>query len=130
MNGRISFLLPLLLCLLAIGCGGKGTVPNLDAKAAVQFEPAPPVVGENSIKVTLADSAGAPVRLGRIQVEGNMNHAGMRPVFTELIENEPGRYAGTIEFTMGGDWFLLLTAEPSSEGRLNEKVEVPGVKAK
>jgi hypothetical protein len=118
-------------CLSAAGCGRReAAAPELEAKVAVQFSPNPPVVGKNDLEITLTDPVGKPLRLGRIQVEGNMNHAGMKPVFVELAENEPGKYAGAIEFTMGGDWFLLLSAEPSPEGRLNKKVDVPGVEPK
>lgn len=120
-----------LLCLTVTGCGKKQAVaPELDAKVVLQFSPNPPVVGSNDIEMTLTDAAGKPLQFGMVKVEGNMNHAGMKPVFAELIENDPGKYAGTIEFTMGGDWFLLVTSEDSPQGRLSKKVDVPGVKAK
>jgi hypothetical protein len=113
------------------GCQKKeAAAPEMDAKLAVQFTPNPPVVGQNDIEITATDAAGQPVQLGMIKVEGNMNHAGMKPVFAELIENEAGKYAGTIEFTMAGDWVLLVTSEASAEGSLNKKIDVPGVKAK
>lgn len=125
------FITLLLLSLALSGCGKKEeAAPELEAKVAVQFNPNPPVIGENELEITVTNAAGAPVELGMIKVEGNMNHAGMKPVFAELMENEPGKYAGTIEFTMGGDWFLLVTSDPSPEGHLNKKVDVPGVKAK
>jgi hypothetical protein len=121
----------LLLFLPVIGCGKKEAVaPEIDAKVAVQFSPNPPVVGENEIEIALTDTAGKPLQFGMVKVEGNMNHAGMKPVFAELIENDPGKYAGTIEFTMGGDWFLLVTSEDSPQGRFSKKIDVPGVKAK
>ena len=131
-NAGCNLFIPLLLLSLALSACSKKeeTVPELDAKVAVQFNPNPPEVGQNDLEITLTNAAGQPVELGMIKVEGNMNHAGMKPVFAELMENEPGKYAGTIEFTMGGDWFLLVTSDPSPEGHLNKKVDVPGVKAK
>lgn len=129
--GRTPHLAVLLCGLNLIGCGNReASSPGIDAKVSIQFEPNPPIVGKNNLEVTLTDPSGKSIQLGMIKVEGNMNHAGMKPVFAELMENDPGKYAGSIELTMGGDWFLLLSSEPSPEGQLNAKVDVPGVKAK
>lgn len=117
--------------LMAAGCRPKtDTGPGADVKAVVEFAPHPPTVGVTELTVALTDAAGQPVRLGRLEVEGNMNHAGMRPVFAHLAETEPGRYAGKLEFTMGGDWFLLLTGRLPEGGRFDKKVDVPGVRSK
>jgi len=56
-----------------------------------------------------------------------MNHAGMRPVFADLAEGDPGRFQGEIEFTMGGDWFLLLSGKSTEGERFRVKVDLPGV---
>ena len=126
-----ALILTVSLLILVYGCGKKEVAaPEMDVKLQVQFSPNPPVLGENQLEITLTDAAGKPVQLGMIKVEGNMNHAGMKPVFAKLLENNPGKYAGTIEFSMGGDWFLLVTSEASPEGQLNKKIDVPGVKAK
>jgi hypothetical protein len=114
-----------------IGCGRKEpTVQDINAKVAIQFSPAPPVIGKNDLEIIITDESGKPVQLGMIKVEGNMNHAGMKPIFAELIENEPGKYSGRIDFTMGGDWFLLVSSDESPDGKLNQKIDVPGVKPK
>ncbi len=125
------FLLLLAACsaLLAAGCRPKAT-SLVSVDVAVEFSPAPPAVGSSALKIALADPAGRPLRLDRLEVEGNMNHAGMRPVFAQLAENEPGHYAGTIEFTMGGDWFLLLTGHTPDGRTFEKKIDVPGVRSK
>ena len=115
---------------LFVACRPAPNGAQIDAEAIVRFDPNPPVIGTNMLTVSLTNTAGQPVRLGAIDVEGNMNHAGMRPVFARLQETAPGKYTGPIHFTMGGDWFLLLTRESAAEGTLNEKVDVPGVRAK
>jgi hypothetical protein len=121
----------LLICSALVGgCSSEPAAAGHDVDVAIEFVPNPPAEGATDIRIALTDAAGRPVRLGHIEVEGNMNHAGMKPVFARLEETEPGRYGGTIEFTMGGDWFLLLSGPPTGEGRLSKKVDVRGVKAK
>lgn len=126
---RVSLLL-LLGGVAAAGCRPQAAENGSDLKAEVEFDPSPPAVGPTDLEIVLKDAAGKPVRMGRLEVEGNMNHAGMTPVFTQLEETEPGQYAGTIEFTMGGDWFLLLSGELPDGRRFEKKVDVPGVKSK
>ena len=75
----------------------------------------------------LTDSAGQPLEAKSLEVEGNMNHAGMKPVFSTLRPTAPGRYEGTLEFTMAGDWFLLITGQSADGRRIDEKIDVPGV---
>lgn len=116
------------VALLTAGCRPKAT-DTAAVQAAVEFTPAPPVAGANTVKLTLADAAGHPLRLGQIEVEGNMNHAGMQPVFARLEETGPGRYEGRIEFTMGGDWFLLVSGQTPDGRRFEKKIDVAGVKA-
>ncbi len=127
---RRALLLLLLGGVWILGCrpGTNGT--DVDAQVAIEFDPRPPAVGTTGLKIILTDPESRPVRLEQLEVEGNMNHAGMRPVFTRLEETEPGHYVGTIEFTMGGDWFLLLSGQLSGGGRFHKKVDVPGVKPK
>lgn len=125
-----ALLVLLLGGVLILGCRPETAGTDVDAQVTIEFDPSPPAVGTAGLKITLTDPAGQPVQLGTLEVEGNMNHAGMRPVFTRLQEAEPGRYAGTLEFTMGGDWFLLLSGQLAGGGRFNQKVDVPGVKPK
>ena len=94
------------------------------------LDPSPPVVGDNHLSLTLADATGAPLKGAEVKVEGNMNHAGMTPSFADLKEVEPGKYAGTLKFTMGGDWFLLVSAKTSDGKAVERKFDVPGVKSK
>lgn len=127
---RIVMAVLFLSGVLMSGCRPKDAADEIDVQAAVEFMPDPPAVGGTALVIILTDAAGQPVRLGHLEVEGNMNHAGMKPVFTRLEETEPGRYAGTIRFSMGGDWFLLLSGQFPGEGRLNKKIDVPGVRSK
>ena len=43
-----------------------------------------------------------------ISLEGDMTHAGMSPVVSEAKEIAPGRYQGTLDLNMRGDWTVLF----------------------
>jgi hypothetical protein len=111
-----------------------GCTPRQSAPAELQFhvslEPAQPAVGQATVLLSLTDASGVPVEGADVRVEGNMNHAGMKPSFAALQEQEPGKYSGTIEFTMGGDWFLLINATTSDGKRAEHKIDVLGVQTK
>jgi hypothetical protein len=119
----------LLLALLAAGlaaCSGGGSGEG-DVSITFRLEPRPPRVGTADLELRLIDPAGDPVPGASVAVEANMNHAGMQPTFATLEERGGGLYAGTIEFTMGGDWFLLVTAELEDGRQIERRLDVPGV---
>ena len=117
-----------LAMLVGGGCTNKQSeIP--EARIEVNISPAPPKTGKADITLTISDKSGQPLTIGNLQVEGNMNHAGMRPSFASVRELSPGTYGGTINFTMGGDWFLLITGDLPGGHRLEKKVDVPGVGA-
>ncbi|HEY9156158.1 MAG TPA: FixH family protein [Opitutaceae bacterium] len=112
-----------------LGCRPKPREPLGLLQASAQFEPNPPVAHHAvNVKVTLTDAAGKPLQLGHLDVEGDMNHAGMSPVFAHFDEITPGQYSGQIEFTMGGDWFLLLSGQLPGNTHFVKKIDVLGVK--
>jgi len=116
--------------LTVMGCRPKPATKDADINLSVHFNPDRPAVGPAAVTISLRDAAGEPVHLGALDVEANMNHAGMRPVFAHLKETEPGRYSGSIDFTMGGDWFLLVSGKFPGGRHLDKKVDVPGVGSK
>lgn len=118
------------LCVLLLAgtaCNNTQRPESSDAQIEVTFDPSPPIVGAVNVTLTLADIDGKPIPGAEVHLEGNMNHAGMKPSFAELQEGEPGRYSGKLKFTMGGDWFVLVSAKTSDGIRLERKVDVPGV---
>lgn len=113
---------------VSIGCRQATTQQsNTDTKVDLTFEPSPPVVGDAKVTLSLASESGEPIKGAEVQLEGNMNHAGMKPSFADLAEVEPGRYTGTLEFTMSGDWFILVTATTKDGQRVERKIDVKGV---
>lgn len=123
--------LVLLAACFSVVCGCKAQQPVApDWEFSVALEPSPPKVGPAQVSITLSDAQGKPIEGATVRVEGNMNHAGMKPSFADLSEKEPGKYVGTLDFTMGGDWFLLVTATDRSGTKAEHKFDVPGVQAK
>ncbi len=64
----------------------------------------------------------------QVKVEANMSHAGMAPVFADASEAAPGRYQAQLEFTMSGDWVLLIDLTLPDGRRLQRQIEVKGVR--
>lgn len=118
----------LLVLMLSWGCSSASR-DDLDGRVQLTLDPSPPVVGIAEASLTLVTDDGRPIEGADIRLEGNMNHAGMVPTFADLEEVRPGAYSGQIEFTMGGDWFILVTATTPEGKRLERKIDVPGVKS-
>ena len=109
-DGSIHFL-TWILVFSVFGCRGEapGADPGLSLVLAIS--PTPPGVGPARLLITLRDSSGGLIEGARIEVEGNMSHAGMVPVLDTAQAQEPGRYAvPDFRFTMAGDWILTVRA--------------------
>ena len=118
----------LLLFLLLAGCSrGVGDLPDVAVDLFV--EPSPPRIGPVTVTVALRDAGGQPITGASVDLEGNMNHAGMVPVFADAVEVAPGRYQADLEFTMGGDWFILVRADLPDGRSMERQIDVPGVDA-
>jgi hypothetical protein len=120
-------LLGALLAAVVVGCGRQKADEAPEVRVDCQVDPRPPRQGPAKVTLTLTGADGQPVRGATLRVEGNMNHAGMKPVFADAREAKPGRYEADLTFTMGGDWFLLVEGRLSDGRRLERKIDVPGV---
>jgi len=126
--GRACALVVATLLLAACGPGDDGE----DGVSAIfRLDPPNPSVGTAQLEVRLVDGAGEPLVGAEVAVEANMNHAGMKPTFADLAESEsrPGLYVGDVEFTMGGDWFLLMEAEMPDGRVVERKLDLSGVRS-
>lgn len=123
-------LLVLWLAVLIAGCQPPAqTSPEIALDWSVK--PDPPRVGPATVALTLADAkTGRPVEGAEVRLEGNMSHPGMKPVFGAAREVAPGKYEGAIEFTMGGDWFILVDAKLRDGRSLQKQVDVAGVRSR
>jgi hypothetical protein len=126
---RLTFL-GLALCanLLQSGCHKASEKPP-DLLIEHRITPDPPRTGLATFTLKLADSAGKPIHGARISLEGNMSHAGMRPVFSEAREVESGSYEAPLEFTMRGDWVILIHLTLPDGRKLQRQIAVKGVQS-
>jgi len=113
---------------LAIGCRRP---PNDEGSISIEesITPQPVRAGSETIRFRLADASHQPVAGARIRVEGDMNHPGMAPVFSDAVEASPGNYKAPLNFTMGGDWVLLFHITLSDGRRVERQLDVKGVES-
>jgi len=118
-------------CLLVL-VGTIGCLPSAGRADGVSVELAfdrQPSVGDSTCTVRLTGADGAPLSGADLEVEGNMNHAGMVPVFGTAEESAPGLYQAPLEFTMAGDWFVIVRGVLADGRSIESIVDVPGVAA-
>ncbi len=64
----------------------------------------------------LKDATGNPIQKAKIDIEANMNHAGMVPLFTEATFINGSTYKTRFKLTMLGEWILFLSIKlPNGE---------------
>jgi YtkA-like protein len=105
---KCRFLLFLMLLIVA-GCRQQTPTPNADFNIMLAVEPDPLVVGDATLVITVTDPSGAAVNDAKIAVRGDMNHAGMTPVFAEIDGGTNGQYRVPFQWTMAGDWIVEVT---------------------
>ena len=110
------------------GCQRRAE-PHAGISVEHEVEPRPPRVGAARVTLRVADASGRPLGGARVRLEANMSHAGMRPVFAEAVESGPGRYQTELEFTMAGDWVVLVHAALPDGRKIERQFDVKGVRA-
>ena len=130
LHARGLLFLGLLICFhpFLSGCR-KADEPLTDVVVDHEIAPQPPRIGPATITLRLSDAGGAPRNGAQVSLEGNMSHPGMRPVFGEAREAGPGRYEAPIEFTMGGDWIILIHITLPDGRKLQRQFEIKGVQS-
>lgn len=115
----------------AAGCagGGRGDVGADGIQARWEIEPAPPVVGPATVRVSLVGRDDRRVSGATLRLEGHMSHPGMAPVVTEAHDRGNGVYEASLRFTMAGDWVLVATGTLPDGGRVTRQIDVVGVRA-
>ena len=93
-----------------------------------EISPQPARVGPVLITFKLAEPDAKPISGVRVNVEADMTHAGMSPVFAEAKEIEAGRYQASLHFDMAGDWIVLLHIVLLDGQKLERQVDVRGVR--
>ena len=127
-QGRSSILLvTVVACCLAAGCHRAAPARNLviDWRLA----PSPPAVGPAVLTFRVFDSARHAVPGARLRVEAQMSHPGMAPVLATAAERATGVYEADLQFTMSGDWILIVAGSLSSGEAVQYRIDVPDVRS-
>jgi hypothetical protein len=120
------FGLAFVVCCVLVACGRDGR----DAiKAEWSVDPALPSTGaDTTARITLRNAALQPVRGARLRLEGHMSHPGMTAVVADVTDRGDGVYDARLQFTMSGDWILVLTGELPDGTRIMEQLAITGVR--
>ena len=127
----------LLACSLATACAAPGCDVHWDrereSSGAINvswtLDPSPPLAGTPIVvRLTLRDRDQKPVTGARLRLEGLMSHPGMAPVIAAVTERGNGEYEAPLQFTMAGDWILLVTGELPGGMGFTRQIEINGVR--
>lgn len=128
-RARPPRILPLLLAALTaawVTSACHRPPPAADVSITWTLAPTPPVVGPAVLTLRVTDG-GQPVPAATLRIEGHMSHPGMAPVLATATERGDGVYEAELQFTMRGDWILLVSGNLPDGGRLQHRIDVPGV---
>ncbi len=108
----------LVFALTLAGCRQSAQTSTADISIALRAESL--AVGETTLHITLTDASGQPVSAQKIELRGDMTHAGMQPVLAASSTGENGVYDLPFEWTMSGDWIVTVKVT-MADGTVAEK---------
>jgi hypothetical protein len=107
----------------------RETTTDSPIRVAWAVDPAPPAAGVSTlVRVVVTDQQQQPVSGARLRLEGHMSHPGMTPVVTDMTESNHGIYEAQLQFSMAGDWLLVVAGTLDDGTRVTQQLELPGVK--
>jgi len=117
-----------MLVLLLTACGA-GDENAAGADLQINLLPAPGGISGAYLQVQVADATGAPITDAQVAIEGNMNHAGMAPVFVDAVSDDAdgtadGIYELPFQFTMLGDWIITVDVTLADGTAVTRDIEV------
>lgn len=116
-----------LTCLPLAGCARPDPADAI--RVSWTLEPSPPVSGAPiTARLTLRDAEQKPITGAQLRLEGLMSHPGMAPVTAAVTERGNGDYDAPIQFTMAGDWILLVTGQLPGGIAFTKQIEINGVR--
>lgn len=121
------FFVALCVAITIIGCHRTSHFTT-SITVCQQITPQPVRVGTSVVAIQLSDVHTNPVTHAIIQVEADMAHPGMAPVFSQAKETVPGSYNAPVDFNMRGDWVVLLHIKLADGQKLEQRVDVGGVR--
>lgn len=128
----MRLLIGVFVLLMVVGCGriqnerftgGADTLPNgVGLEVTIANADALQVETPTEAVITLTQN-GTPLSGAILEVEGNMTHAGMEPIFVSATEVAPGDYRAPLEWTMGGDWLLTIRGTLPDGTEIEQQVD-------
>lgn len=110
MHLRLGTRLTPLLFAFALLAGAGCHRPPPAVTVEWRLEPAVPVVDQDAtVTLTVLDAQRQPVIGATLDIEGHMSHPGMAPVVVRAVDRGAGIYDARLAFTMGGDWFAIVS---------------------
>ncbi|BFV58172.1 copper resistance protein CopC [Kitasatospora sp. CMC57] len=88
-----------------------GRTPNAKGTAVVSLNPAG--VGPNSVRLALNDTAGQPVEVPEVQLALTLPDRDLGPLPVTLKSEGPGRWSGTGQLPVAGNWVVSVTVRSS-----------------
>lgn len=124
---KISLLISILI--FASGCNfEKSAKPAKETEVEWSVSPKPARVGPIIVTLKIKDPSGRPLKATLINVEGNMTHPGMVPLYTKALEVKRGVYTANMNLNMPGDWKLLFDIKLSDGSVVQKSLDLSGVK--
>ena len=90
---------------------------------SLKITPDPARIGSAQVQITMQDASGQAITGAQLDLRGDMTHAGMQPVLAEAEEVEPGVYLATMEWSMAGDWVLIVDGTLADGTSFNRQLE-------
>ncbi len=102
---------------------------KMEKKAAgmriiLSTEPSPPRVGDDRIRVQVADEAGKPVLTVKVLLTYTMPIPGMIPATIPMTLGKDDVYEATANLGMGGQWDLTVTVQRVGQPEIKETFSV------
>ncbi|MCY4022389.1 MAG: FixH family protein [Anaerolineaceae bacterium] len=120
---RIIFLM---LCLVLVAACRQESTPAAEADLTINLRvlPTDARVGEAEFLIDITDADGRAVSPERVDVRGDMDHAGMQPVLRDDLRGSNGKYRVAFEWTMAGDWTVTVRLTFADDSVLEETFDV------
>ena len=124
--GRLG--VALLAAALLSGCWRPASSTN-EISLQWTVEPSTPSASTDTLtRITLQDAQQRPVNGARLQLEAHMSHPGMTPVVRPLTDRGGGSYETRLQFSMAGDWILVVTGDLPDGRRITRSLPIAGVR--
>lgn len=97
----------ILLSLMFLSLLGCSRTPSDDPRLLMSLEQTPNAMGVQTIVLVINDGS-TPLDNAKVQIEATMTHAGMPSQIVQMQALGAGKYQGSIDFSMLGEWVLIV----------------------